>query len=66
MRRVRGEIWTFRRIWRYGEALEDQKEALIWELERMKKTLQKNGLSSKIEMNQEMKNLLRVRNISFY
>ena len=40
------------------QGLEDQKEALIRELERMKKTLQKNGLSSSIEMNQEMKNLL--------
>ena len=32
---------------------------MILELESMKKTLRKHGLSSKIEMNQEMKSLLR-------
>ena len=39
--------------------MQGQRDALIRELNSMKKTLQKNGLSSKIEMNQEMKSLLR-------
>ena len=41
------------------EAMEDQKEAAVRELKSTRKTLQKNGLSSKSEMNQEMKTILR-------
>ena len=44
---------------RDSNQLQEEKDALILELESMKKTLRKHGLNSKIEMNQEMKSLLR-------